>query len=115
MNGVFRLADPSQLYPGTVTVQTPDGGEGRFPVRWRLLPSTEIDALLAQGSDVLAKRAVAGWDAVADHDGKPVPYSGETLDRLLEHGYVRRAIVDSFLRWSAGFLEKNSPPPPDAG
>lgn len=114
---MFRLASPDDTYPGSVEAMVPGAdAPQRFPVRWRLLKDSEINALLAQGSATLLKRAVAGWEGVHEHDGTAIPFSDQNLALLLDKApYVRRAMLDAYVRFAAGQPEKNSATPPADG
>ena len=113
---MFRLADPDEQYGATVEVAVP-GAEapGRFKVRWLLLRDAEINELLAAGGEELLLRVVVGWDHVHDHAGEPIPYSEENLRLLAGLAYMRRAMVDAYVRWVAGLPAKNSATPPADG
>lgn len=99
-----------------VTVHLPkDGGvteaQPPFDVTFELMPDGEVEESYKAdplGKELLRK-AIKGWDEtkIGDADGNPLKFSAESLNTLLDIGYVRLALATTFNRLSIGAREKN--------
>ena len=121
---MFRLADPDHRWRGVVEVRRPDGEVAQFGVEWRLVADSRTTALLTPDSAAptlgaaqtrLLREVLVGWEDVRDHDDAELPFSAEALERLCDERWIRRAVVDAYLRFAAGLPEKNSLTPPASG
>lgn len=103
-------------WPVTVSVPHPDQGhagemiEMTFRMRFEALPRDEARALYEQARALPAgeaeaqshadlMRVVRGWDEdVVDDDGKPVPFTAEALQQLLQISWYR---IGVYRAWAA--------------
>lgn len=91
-----------------------DGGdveEQRITGLFQLLPQDEWNETLDRGGDApdraLLEKVWVGWEGVHDKDKKPLPFSAEALQRLLNVPYVRLAAVRAFNQAQVGAKVKN--------
>ena len=108
---MFKLADPEQAYPHTVTVQVPtQAGFQRqtFTAHLVPLPTPKFQKLIAAENDALfLKTVLKGFEGIADHQGKPLKCTDKTLDDLSQIGYFTHAVVDAYLNFIRGIAVKN--------
>jgi hypothetical protein len=111
----------------SVDTGCPDEGsvqvERSIRMKVELLPRSEVLAMLT-GEEVrkieeVARQVSRDWSGVVDEDKRPVPFSIEVLDAILEHEPGFAAGFDlSYLRAANGqgkVREKNSEGSPDDG
>lgn len=109
---MFKMTQ-SSTYTWPVTVLMPaDGGKfekSTFDVEFRRLTVDEIRGLEAQDETGAAqcRAIVAGWKAVVDDSGEPVPFSADALEKMLEWAPVRAAILTAFRDSITGARAKN--------
>lgn len=115
---MFQLADENTLfdYPVTVKVPAPGGAveEQTFTAKFRLLPADELRRMTDDGGsnrDFL-KRVLGGWEGIADHKGKALPYNDANLDRLGDINYFAVAVGRAYSDFAMGLPAKNAAPPP---
>ena len=112
----FRLASPDETYRRLVQIRVP-GAAAPQPLRvhWRLLDDAAVNGLLAESNSSLVRAVLVGWEGLQEHDGTPIPFDAENLERVAGIAYLRRPLVDEYLRFCSGLPEKNSATPPASG
>ena len=106
---MFRLPDPAETLRTDVDVVMPtrEGAETRQVVcHFRALPTDELAALAAQGDAEYLAGVIADWEAIADHEGKPLPCNVETRLQLGRIPCFARAAIRAYQERIAP--EKNS-------
>lgn len=112
---MFQLDDNEQTlvrnWPVIINVPQ-DGGTTRkreITADYLLLPQDEQDELLSQAQSddgkvdaEILRRVVKGIGGVADAEGKPIEYSPELLERLMQKAYIRLALINTYLEATAG-------------
>ncbi len=98
-----------------VTVNEPiDGGtvkKSEIKASFDLLPSSESDALLTgtDGNKALLRRALNGWEGLSEEDGTEIPFTAESVERVIDVTFVRVALLNSYFQAASGTAaqEKN--------
>lgn len=100
---MFKLAKQSKIkWPVTVNVPQ-DGGttkKHQFNADFELISQEEYDAFYAENGERdigLARRVLTGWDGVADAEGNPIDFNGDTKEMMVRIPYVRTGIVTAFI------------------
>ena len=107
---MFKLADPDAIYNHPVTINVPVG-DGKttpqdFTAQFKLLPAEAVKKTMV--NDVtFAATVLFGWDGIADHTGKPLPFSDTNRDNLAQIGYFSMGIANAYLEFSSGLPVKN--------
>lgn len=92
-----------------------------FEAQFRRHSQAQLDALRARiveknlSDTDIAREVVAGWRKVVGDDGGDIPFSAETLNRLLAVPAAGSAIMKAFYESISEGLEKNSPRLPKHG
>lgn len=77
-----------------------------FSAQFKLLPQSEIDALLKANPPIedneLAARYMTGWSGVVDEDDAMLAFTPENLAVLLDVAGMRRAIAAAFFEAMLG-------------
>ena len=120
---MFRLVIPQHL-PLPITVQPPDGGEGRFIAHMRYLSVQErlnyLQRIQEPGmtDQQIVADLLVGWEGLCGEDGQPLPgddpdIRAHVLDIPFLYEPIRDAILGELIyrHQPAG----NSPLPPDDG
>lgn len=108
---MFKISQ-SRTFTSPVNFKIPaDGGthqSGSFVAEFKRLTVSEMRDLPKDVSDAeVARRVVVGWNEVADDDGKPLTFSAEAFDKLLDIIGVAPAVVRTFFEAVTGAQEKN--------
>lgn len=104
-------ADPQ--FTHTVKVRVPvDGGfrEETVNATYRVVPIEELegfDLSSTDGSTAFLKRAIARLDDLVDEAKKPVDYSDELRDRIINTPFVRVALVRDYFAATGGVAKGN--------
>jgi hypothetical protein len=107
-----------------VDVEVPaDGGafaKQRFTARFKEVSGDRLVELAkarpGEGDVHILREVVVGWgEDVQDEDGSPLPFSEETLGRMIAVPYVRLALLRTYAEAIGGLLEKNWPTRPVVG
>jgi hypothetical protein len=111
------VVDVKNTFKSPVEFNLPGDGEpivAVFVAEFKRLPQSRIDAIVTRTEkitdDALVREVLDGWDdEIKDAEGKPLPFTPENLDRVLEVNGVRKALAAAFVRDSldAGSLVKN--------
>lgn len=115
-------------WPVHIDVVREDGTIGResFTARFARMPESEFEALFApidapRGDELKAHnrkmidRIMRGWEDVVDAEKKPIPFSPENVDRLLDFPNIGLALTVAYVgfhRAQPEAREKNSGPSP---
>lgn len=97
---MFKVtADPKFTHPVTVFVPTNGGHTAQtFPVTFRVVPEDELpggDGV--EGQKETLRRLVVHMDDLVDDDEKPIPYSDAIRDQLINHAFVRMALMKTYI------------------
>ena len=105
---------PVVTWPVHVNVPQEEGGivEQVFTAKFLILPRSEREANALEVEHNDAAPAVAkfwiGWgEDLIDLDGKPIPFSEEIRDELLQADYLLFAVNQAYVRCCAGIERKN--------
>ena len=80
----------------------------KFNVTFKVLRDSQLqEADAAGGWKPVLRRSIQAWDGIADTDGKPLPFTPENLERVLEIPRVLAALMQGFASAGAGAREKN--------
>jgi hypothetical protein len=96
-----------------VPVQWPvDGGteEVTLKTRFRVLDATTISMHnigTDEGQIAFLRAAVAGFPAVVDEDGQPIPDDEALFDRIVGLTFCRTGLIDSYQAAMIGARSKN--------
>lgn len=113
---MLRLAEPDGVYEVPVTIAVPaDGGpeERTFTAHFRLASPEAANTAMQQGDAAYLKLVLVGWSGVSDHDGAPVEFSAENLDRLAGIPYFSLGVSRAFERFALGLPGKTLAPSDD--
>ncbi|MDK3072770.1 hypothetical protein QO034_06580 [Sedimentitalea sp. JM2-8] len=96
---MLKITDTPE-FTHTVRVQTPvDGGhrEDTFKCRFRVVEDDENDAgFTVDAVKARLRRIIVSMEDLADENGKPVPYSDEVRDRVLNLPHARIALLRAY-------------------
>lgn len=105
---MLKITDTPE-FTHIVRVQTPvDGGhrEDTFKCRFRVVEDDESAGFTVDAVKTHLRRLIVSMEDLADENGKPIPYSDEVRDRVLNLPHARiallRAYRDAFARERAG-------------
>jgi len=107
----MMVKDPTFSWP--VTVHVPGDGARiaqTFTGLFRVVPATRAAALLAEqrSAAALFREVLIGWQGIVDERREPVPFSEETREALLDHGYILVALSEAYADALSGrAAEKN--------
>lgn len=95
--------------------------EQQITIRFRDMPRSWVRETVEKiNADELTdpeicRQVIDGWDGVEDENGKPVPFSVDGLEDLLEKRNFAGAAVAVFFDSLTGRKAKNLPTPQDTG
>ena len=112
---MFKLQDDTELliknWPVVIGVPQDEGRIAKHEIRadFHVLPQAEIEELMEAsregGGSVDAdtlRRVVRRVHDVADAEGKPMDYTPELLERMIQIPYVRIALITAYFEAAAG-------------
>ena len=95
--------------------------EQQITIRFKDMPRSWLSATVEKinageiSDEEICREVIEGWEGVEDVNGKPVPFTAEGLDELLEKRNFPGAAVGVFFDSLRGRKVKNSPMPQDTG
>lgn len=102
---MFRIAtDATFTTEAVITVPGDDGTvEQTLTARFRLMPKSRANELLAAGGDgeALLREVVVALDGAVDEEGKAIPSSPALIDELLDWPFVCLGLVRAYFIGSA--------------
>jgi hypothetical protein len=97
---MFKITtDPKFTHPVTVCVPV-DGGfkDQTFPVTFRALPLDQLgDKNGNEGQIETLRKVVVHMGELVDDNDQPISYSDEIRDQLIQFGYVRLALLKTYI------------------
>ncbi|MXW01571.1 MAG: hypothetical protein F4X59_17425 [Holophagales bacterium] len=105
----LRLADPDALYPTRVEVDVPGVDKPlECVLHFRLLEPADVRELLLDGDVEYFAGVVADWEEVEDHEGNPLEFSRENVEKLGRIQYVVASVVRAYGEFVQGLPGKTS-------
>jgi len=109
---MFKITD-NPTFTRTVTIRVPaDGGyiSETLTAVFNVLPVTEMnsfDLATEKGARAFLTAAIHSLDDIGDENGKPLPYSDQLRDKVLDLPYARAALAEEYTRSVEGAREGN--------
>ncbi len=102
-----RASEAAQFFEALRT--PPVRADGQSDEAWALTQKAAFQRLARSDASFL-KTVIVGWDegsGIEDDDGRPLPYSPEAVDLLLDHDWFVTAAVQTYNRASSGARRGN--------